>query len=51
MSFTFAATGALSITALDVLHPDELRGKKVVCVVSGSNNDIDRMQVSGRGII
>lgn len=36
--------GALSITALDNFAPEELAGKTVVCVVSGSNNDIDRMQ-------
>ncbi len=24
--------------------PDEIKGKTVVCIVSGSNNDIDRMQ-------
>jgi len=35
--------GALSIGALDQ-YADKLKGKKVVCVVSGGNNDIDRMQ-------
>lgn len=35
--------GALAIAALDD-YAAEIRGKKVVCVVSGSNNDIDRMQ-------
>ncbi|MFY7839923.1 MAG: threonine ammonia-lyase IlvA [Lacibacter sp.] len=35
--------GALSITALDD-YADAIKGKTVVCVVSGSNNDIDRMQ-------
>ncbi|MBS1664841.1 MAG: threonine ammonia-lyase [Bacteroidetes bacterium] len=35
--------GALSIAALDD-YANEIRGKTVVCVVSGSNNDIDRMQ-------
>jgi threonine dehydratase len=35
--------GVLSIAALD-LYPGQLKGKKVVCVVSGGNNDIDRMQ-------
>ncbi|MEX0720217.1 MAG: threonine ammonia-lyase [Balneolaceae bacterium] len=34
--------GALSIAALDSLK-DEIKGKNVVCVVSGSNNDITRM--------
>lgn len=35
--------GALSITALDDFA-EEIKGKNVVCIVSGSNNDIDRMQ-------
>lgn len=35
--------GALSIAALD-LYADQIKGKNVVCIVSGSNNDIDRMQ-------
>jgi threonine dehydratase len=35
--------GALSIAALDQ-YADQIKGKKVVCVVSGGNNDIDRMQ-------
>jgi threonine dehydratase len=35
--------GALAIAALDSFA-DKIKGKKVVCVVSGSNNDIDRMQ-------
>ncbi|MFT9847025.1 threonine ammonia-lyase IlvA [Aneurinibacillus sp. REN35] len=35
--------GALSIAALD-LYREQLRGKTIVCVVSGGNNDIDRMQ-------
>ena len=35
--------GAMSIAALDA-YADEIRGKNVVCIVSGSNNDIDRMQ-------
>lgn len=34
--------GALSIAALDE-YADQIKGKNVVCVVSGSNNDIDRM--------
>ncbi|WP_020403344.1 threonine ammonia-lyase [Gracilimonas tropica] len=33
--------GALSVAALDSLK-DEIKGKNVVCVVSGSNNDITR---------
>jgi len=35
--------GALSIAALDY-HTDAIRGKNVVCIVSGSNNDITRME-------
>lgn len=35
--------GALAISALDD-YAEVIKGKKVVCIVSGSNNDIDRMQ-------
>jgi threonine dehydratase len=35
--------GAMSIAALDDFA-DEIKGKNVVCIVSGSNNDIERMQ-------
>ncbi|MGD6775631.1 threonine ammonia-lyase IlvA [Sutcliffiella horikoshii] len=35
--------GALSIAALD-FYKDEIAGKTVVCIVSGGNNDLDRMQ-------
>ena len=35
--------GALSIAALDD-YANEIKYKTVVCIVSGSNNDIDRMQ-------
>jgi threonine dehydratase len=35
--------GALSVTGLDD-YAGEIVGKNVVCIVSGSNNDIDRMQ-------
>jgi threonine dehydratase len=34
--------GALSVAALD-LYKDKLKGKRVVCIISGGNNDIDRM--------
>jgi threonine dehydratase len=34
--------GALSIAALDDFK-EEIKGKTVVCIVSGGNNDIDRM--------
>lgn len=35
--------GALSVAALD-FYKDEIKGKSVVCVISGGNNDIGRMQ-------
>jgi threonine dehydratase len=35
--------GAMPIAALD-LYKEEIKGKNVVCVVSGGNNDIGRMQ-------
>jgi threonine dehydratase len=35
--------GALSVAALDI-YKDKIKGKKVVCIISGGNNDIDRMQ-------
>ena len=35
--------GALSVAALDD-YADQIKGKKIVCIVSGSNNDIERMQ-------
>ncbi|MFD2214352.1 threonine ammonia-lyase IlvA [Metabacillus endolithicus] len=35
--------GAMSIASLDFLR-DEIKGKSVVCIVSGGNNDIGRMQ-------
>jgi threonine dehydratase len=35
--------GALPIAALDA-YRDQIAGKRVVCVVSGGNNDVDRMQ-------
>ncbi len=35
--------GALSIAALDQ-YKDQIKGKSVVCVISGGNNDIGRMQ-------
>jgi threonine dehydratase len=34
--------GALSIAALDD-YASQIKGKTIVCIVSGSNNDIDRM--------
>jgi threonine dehydratase len=35
--------GALPIAALD-FYKEEIKGKTVVCIVSGGNNDLDRMQ-------
>lgn len=35
--------GALSIAALD-FYAEQIKGKTVVCIVSGSNNDITRME-------
>jgi threonine dehydratase len=35
--------GALPIAALD-FYREDIKGKNVVCIVSGGNNDIDRMQ-------
>ena len=35
--------GALSIAALEVLGPDALAGKTVICVVSGGNFDFERL--------
>jgi threonine dehydratase len=35
--------GAMSIAVLDD-YANEIKGKTIVCIVSGSNNDIDRMQ-------
>ncbi|MEP6647727.1 MAG: threonine ammonia-lyase [Saprospiraceae bacterium] len=35
--------GILSVAALDD-YADAIRGKNVVCIITGSNNDIDRMQ-------
>ncbi|MCL6456849.1 MAG: threonine ammonia-lyase IlvA [Gorillibacterium sp.] len=35
--------GALPIAALDLCR-EEIKGKNVICIISGGNNDIDRMQ-------
>ena len=35
--------GALSIAALD-FYKEKIKGKNVVCIVSGSNNDIERTE-------
>ena len=39
--------GALSLAALDYLK-SEIKGKNVVCIISGSNNDITRIQEINR---
>lgn len=36
-------TGALSVAALDA-YAEQIKGKNVVCIVTGGNNDISRMQ-------
>lgn len=41
--FVLEPAGALSIAALSYLKK-ELKGKRVICVVSGGNNDITRME-------
>jgi threonine dehydratase len=35
--------GALSIAALEYFK-EEIRGRTIVCLISGSNNDLGRMQ-------
>lgn len=35
--------GALPVAALDY-YKEQIRGKNIVCIISGGNNDIDRMQ-------
>ncbi|UFU01191.1 threonine ammonia-lyase IlvA [Radiobacillus kanasensis] len=35
--------GTLPVAALD-FYKDQIKGKNIVCVVSGGNNDLDRMQ-------
>ncbi|MFT4092352.1 MAG: threonine ammonia-lyase IlvA [Niabella sp.] len=35
--------GALSVAALNFLGA-EIKGRNIICIISGSNNDIDRMQ-------
>lgn len=35
--------GALPVAALDLMR-EEIAGKTVVCIISGGNNDVDRMQ-------
>ncbi|MEK4485474.1 threonine ammonia-lyase IlvA [Psychrobacillus sp. FSL H8-0484] len=43
--------GALSVAALD-FYQDKIKGKSVVCVLSGGNNDIGRMQeIKDRSLI
>ncbi len=43
--------GALSISALD-FYKEEIKGKNVVCIVSGSNNDLGRMdEIRNRSLL
>lgn len=43
--------GAITVAALD-LYRKQLQGKNVVCVISGGNNDIDRMpEIKERSLI
>ncbi|MDC3415214.1 threonine ammonia-lyase IlvA [Aquibacillus sp. 3ASR75-11] len=35
--------GALPVSALD-FYKDQIKGKNIVCIISGGNNDLDRMQ-------
>ena len=43
--------GALSVTALKY-HADDIKGKTVVCIISGGNNDIQRMpEIEERSLI
>jgi threonine dehydratase len=41
--FVLEPAGALSITALDMLGPERLKGKTVVAVVTGGNFDFERL--------
>ena len=34
--------GSLSISALDMLNKNDIKGKNIVCILSGGNNDISR---------
>ena len=43
--------GALSVAALDLLQ-DEIKGETVICVISGGNNDINRMgEIEERSLV
>ncbi|MEG0628453.1 MAG: threonine ammonia-lyase IlvA [Enterococcus sp.] len=43
--------GALSVAALELMK-DQLKGKTVICVISGGNNDINRMaEIEERSLI
>lgn len=43
--------GALSISALDY-YKDEIKGKNIVCIVSGSNNDLTRVaEINERALL
>lgn len=43
--------GALSVAALDLMK-DKIKGKTVICIISGGNNDINRMaEIEERSLI
>lgn len=43
--------GAMSVAALDLMK-DQIKGKTVICVISGGNNDINRMaEIEERSLI
>ena len=43
--------GALSVSALDY-YKDEIKGKNIVCIVSGSNNDLTRVaEINERALL
>lgn len=43
--------GAVSVAALEVLK-DEIKGKTIICVISGGNNDISRMaEIEERSLV
>lgn len=43
--------GALSVAALEAIQ-DEIKGKTVICIISGGNNDINRMaEIEERSLI
>lgn len=44
--------GTLAVSALDFINTAELKGKNIVCILSGGNNDIERMpEIKERSLI